>query len=561
MALRVTQSLLARGVRVARMSSAVSHTVSSSKKDERRNLTALSNGELLELIDAGKLRLHRLERELGDCARAVEVRREHLARTLVRDGRKADVSPVANLPTGAFDYKAFYTGIEGANCEAVIGYVPLPVGIVGPVIINGKSFQVPMATTEGALIASTNRGARAIAKSGGATAVILGNGMTRAPLVRCKSMAEAAKIKAWIETPQNAQALADAFNSTTSFGKLQRIGCRIAGRNLYVRFACHCGDAMGMNMVTKGSVAALALLTQSFPDIQVVSLSGNVCADKKPAAINWIEGRGRSVAAEAILTKEVVHDTLKTTVDEMISININKNFVGSAMAGAMGGFNAHAANVVAAIFLATGNDPAQVVESSNCITQMERDGENLHVSVTMPSIEVGTIGGGTVMAAQGACLDIIGCQGANRKVIGGNADSLARVVASTVLAGEISLCAALASGDLLKSHMELNRKPSTATTTTTTSAATTSSSGAAATLRAAPSHFGHPSSGGPASAAAMPQFSVVGPAPSFVAARAAGERARRSIQASPSSSHSASLFTAPASDNWYGDDGPRLPVP
>lgn len=528
------------------------------KKDEKRvsaNFSAMTNSEIADLVDAGKLRLHRLEKELGDCARAVDVRREHLRRALAKEGRSAEVSPVANLPSGPFDYKAYYTGIEGANCEAVIGYVPIPVGIVGPVVINGKSYQVPMATTEGALIASTNRGARAMAKCGGATASVLGNGMTRAPLVRCKSMAEAAKIKAWIETPQNAQALADAFNSTTNFGKLQRIGCRIAGRNLFIRFACHCGDAMGMNMVTKGSVAAMALLSQNFPGIEVVSLSGNVCADKKPAAINWIEGRGRSVAAETILTKEVVQETLKTTVDEMISVNINKNFVGSAMAGAMGGFNAHAANLVAAVFIATGNDPAQVVESSNCITIMERDGENLHVSVTMPSIEVGTIGGGTVMAAQGACLDIIGVQGANRKVIGGNADQLARVVATTVMAGEISLVAALASGDLLKSHMELNRKPS-ATTTTTTAASSS-------THKASASHVGHPSSGGPASASTMPQFSGVAASPSFVAARAAGERARRAIQSNPASVPTATFFTssAPSSDNWYGDDGPRLPVP
>ena len=138
-----------------------------------------------------------------------------------------------------------------------------------------------------------------------------------------------------------------------------------------------------------------------FPNATLVSLSGNVCSDKKPSAVNWINGRGRSVACEVIIPKAIVEKTLKTTVRNIIDLNINKNLVGSAMAGSLGGFNAHAANIVSAIFLATGNDSAQNVESSTCITLMEANGEDLHVSVTMPSVEVGTVGGGTTLLAQG----------------------------------------------------------------------------------------------------------------------------------------------------------------
>jgi hydroxymethylglutaryl-CoA reductase (NADPH) len=315
-----------------------------------------------------------------------------------------------------------------------------------------------MATTEGALIASTNRGCRAITLSGGARSVILSNGMTRAPLLRFPSLAEAAALKAWLATPENSGRIKEAFNSTTRFGKLQSVGARIAGRNIYIRFACNCGDAMGMNMVTKGAVAALQVICDEFPNAKLISLSGNVCSDKKPSAVNWIEGRGRSVACEVVIPKAIVEKTLKTTVKDIIDLNINKNLVGSAMSGSLGGFNAHASNIVSAVFLATGNDIAQNVESSTCITLMEAQGEDLHVSVTMPSVEVGTVGGGTTLPAQAACLDLIGCAGANKLVVGANADMLSRVVAGAVLAGELSLMAALASGDLLESHMKLNRR-------------------------------------------------------------------------------------------------------
>jgi len=145
----------------------------------------------------------------------------------------------------------------------------------------------------------------------------------------------------------------------------------MAGRTLYVRFATKTGDAMGMNMISKGTEAALARMQLEFPTMIVLALSGNYCTDKKPAAINWIEGRGKSIVAEAVIPGKIVESVLKTTVKGLVEVNIKKNLIGSAMAGSVGGFNAHAANILTAIFLACGQDPAQNVESSNCITLME----------------------------------------------------------------------------------------------------------------------------------------------------------------------------------------------
>ncbi|GKD41625.1 3-hydroxy-3-methylglutaryl-coenzyme A reductase-like protein [Tanacetum coccineum] len=216
---------------------------------------------------------------------------------------------------------------------------------------------------------------------------------------------------------------------------------------------------MGMNMVSKGVQNVLDYLQADFPDMDVIGISGNYCSDKKPAAVNWIEGRGKSVVCEAIIKEEVVKKVLKTTVASLVELNMLKNLTGSAMAGALGGFNAHASNIVSAVFLATGQDPAQNIESSHCITMMEamNDGKDLHVSVTMPSIEVGTVGGGTQLASQSACLNLLGVKGANKELAGSNARQLAKVVAATVLAGELSLMSAISAGQLVKSHMKYNR--------------------------------------------------------------------------------------------------------
>ncbi|SCU78344.1 LAME_0A04192g1_1 [Lachancea meyersii CBS 8951] len=413
-------------------------------------LKTMSNKEVASLVTGGKLPLYALEKQLGDTMRAVVVRRKALAQLA-----DAPVLESNRLPYKHYDYDR----VLGACCENVIGYMPLPVGVIGPMVIDGVSYHIPMATTEGCLVASAMRGCKAINAGGGATTVLTKDGMTRGPCVRFPTLTRAGACKIWIDSEEGQNKIKKAFNSTSRFARLQHCQTALAGDLLFIRFRTTTGDAMGMNMISKGVEHSLKLMVEEFgwDDMQIVSVSGNYCTDKKPAAINWIEGRGKSVVAEAIIPGDVVRKVLKSDVKALVELNIAKNLIGSAMAGSVGGFNAHAANLLTAVFLALGQDPAQNVESSNCITLMSEIDGNLRISVSMPCIEVGTIGGGTILEPQSAMLDLLGVRGPHPTSPGDNARQLAKIVACAVLAGELSLCAALAAGHLVQSHMIHNR--------------------------------------------------------------------------------------------------------
>ncbi|KAJ6478566.1 hydroxymethylglutaryl-CoA reductase [Mycena vitilis] len=419
-------------------------------------LRELIDEEVVALAQAGKIAGYALEKVLAPAQeplgleRAVRIRRALVSRASLTQTLEASL-----VPFERYDYAK----VLGACCENVVGYIPLPLGIAGPLTIDGVSFHIPMATAEGTLVASTSRGAKALNAGGGVTTVLTQDAMTRGPAIDFPSIVEAARAKAWIASPEGHGALKQAFESTSRFARLTSLKTAMAGRTLFVRFATATGDAMGMNMISKGTEKALEVMQGEFPEMVVLALSGNYCTDKKPAAMNWIEGRGKSVVAEAVIPGKVVKSVLKTTVDALCNLNTKKNLVGSAMAGSIGGFNAHAANILTAIFLATGQDPAQNVVSSNCMTLMEptNDGQDLLMTVSMPSIEVGTVGGGTVLGPQGAVLEMLGLRGAHPTRPGQNSQGLARVIAASVMAGELSLMSALAAGHLIRAHMVHNR--------------------------------------------------------------------------------------------------------
>ena len=329
----------------------------------------LTNAELIELGLRGTIPFYSFERELGDTVRAVVVRRAIASRT------SSTADRTALLEHSLLPYKHYdYDRVLGACCENVVGYMPIPVGLAGPLSVDGEEYYIPMATTEGVLVASTGRGAKAISQSGGAVTILTGDGMTRGPVVQFPSVRRAGTAKNWLDSEEGQKTLKKAFDSTSRFARLQTIKSAIAGTYLYIRFKTTTGDAMGMNMISKGVEHALTAMRNDcgFDDMNVIAVSGNFCTDKKPAAINWVDGRGKSVVAEAVIPADVVRKVLKCDMDALIHVNSAKNHIGSAMAGSIGGFNAHAANIVTAIFLATGQDPAQNVESSNCITVMTK---------------------------------------------------------------------------------------------------------------------------------------------------------------------------------------------
>ncbi|WP_407355999.1 hydroxymethylglutaryl-CoA reductase (NADPH) [Methanolobus sp. WCC5] len=402
--------------------------------------------ELLDGVLAGRISLHKLD-SMTDKRTAVMIRRFALEET------------------GGFDFdhiQNFSIDVEDAskrNIENMIGIIQVPLGIAGPLKVNGEfaegSFQLPLATTEGALVASVNRGCSVITRCGGANARIFRDLMTRAPVFRLENVIRAKEFTEWLQDPAVLSRMKEKASGTTRFGELVDVQAFVTGNTVHVRFSYDTKDAMGMNMVTIATDSVLGLIEDEFGAIPV-SISGNMCVDKKPAAINTILGRGKTVIADVTIPATLVEERLKCKPETMVDVNYRKNLLGSARAGSLG-YNAHAANIIAAMYIACGQDPAHVVEGSSTITTMEltRYGD-IYCSVTIPAMAVGTVGGGTNLGTQRDCLRLLGVSGSGTPP-GSNSKKLAEIIASAVLAGEISLVGAQAAGHLAKAHAQLGR--------------------------------------------------------------------------------------------------------
>jgi len=402
--------------------------------------------DIVKKLVSGELKLHQADENASTRKEAVDMRREAISR----------ITGVGLSNIGKFSYDPEVATKK--NIENAIGAVQIPLGIAGPITINGDyakgDFYLPLATTEGALVASVNRGCSVCRACGGVTTAVTQDEMTRAPVLKAKDLKEAKRLADAVKTPELFAEMRAIVGTTTRHGQLLRVDPYIVGRNVFLRMAFDTKDAMGMNMVTISSDAVMRALEKKF-DVKLVALSSNMCTDKKPAAINIIEGRGRTVVAEAIVPRKIVVEKLKATPEDMCDVNYRKNFLGSARAVSFG-FNAQVANVIAAMYIACGQDPAHVVEGSNAITSAEMNGEDLHFSVSFPSLPMGTVGGGTGLATQGECLSLLGVKGGGDPP-GSNARKLAEIVASAGLAGELSLLGALASQDLAKAHAKYGR--------------------------------------------------------------------------------------------------------
>lgn len=346
--------------------------------------------------------------------------------------------------------------VASRNCENMIGVAQVPMGIAGPLRMSHVSrityhdYYIPLATTEGALVASVNRGCRAITESGGAVVDSYRVGATRGPVFKVAGLAENDRLNAFLES--NFEKLTRLAKETSTHLTLKKYFSRGLGRYRYVRFIFDTQDAMGMNMATIAT-EALAGYIEKHTGAQCVSVAGNYDVDKKPSWLNVIEGRGIKAWAETTLSSSVLKEILKTTASAMYETWLAKCMIGSAMAGSMG-FNLHFANVVAALFLATGQDIAHVGEGSLGITTTEIVGKDLYMSVYLPDLMVGTVGGGTGLATQKEALSLLGVAGGND---GNNAMRFAEIIGAAVLAGELSLLASEAEGSLGRAHQKLAR--------------------------------------------------------------------------------------------------------
>lgn len=338
------------------------------------------------------------------------------------------------------------------NIENLIGAVEIPVGVAGPLRMNGihawGDFTIPLATHEAALVASIHRGAAAVTKSGGCTALLLNEGVSRSPGFVFRDLVETGKFLAWV-LPQE-DCLRKVAESTTSHGKVVEMRPTIEGNHVYLQFDYHTGDAAGQNMVTIATQAICDYIGNHSPVKPMeVYVEANLSGDKKASSQSFQHVRGKKVTCEVLLPEEVLRTSFRASALQMEDY-WRISAMGGALSGTIG-IQGHYANGLAALFIACGQDAACVAEASVGITRFEAKGKDLYATVTLPNLIVGTVGGGTGLPTQRSCLEILGLFG------DGKGRAFAELCAGVVLSGELSIIASLATGNFSRSHEVLAR--------------------------------------------------------------------------------------------------------
>ncbi len=361
-----------------------------------------------------------------------------------------------SIPTFKIHEDRFTKGIE-----MKIGGVVIPLGIGGPVIVHGHyakgSFYVPVATNEAALLAGLQRGFKTVNAAGGVQCIVKDNSMTRAPLFEASSIQEAQQICWQINcNPAVFELFREIVKEKALHTQLKSIKAYQLSNKIWLRISFSTGAAMGMNSVVKYTQAIVQLLLDDFPNLRLLSISGNLCTDKKVSHINILEGRGTAVESEVILQEFVLKEIFGNGVTgaKLEKLNHWKNYVGSALSGTLTGFNANAANTIAGIFAATGQDLAQLPESSTCFTHVEQTEQGIRFGVSLPNLELGVVGGGTSFGTAKECLELLQCaEASDASVL-----KLAEIIGASVLAQELNLLATLVNHfELADSHLLLAR--------------------------------------------------------------------------------------------------------
>jgi len=347
---------------------------------------------------------------------------------------------------------SFDPAVLPGNIENFLGVAQVPIGLAGPLRVNGEhadgDFYIPLATTEGTLVASYNRGMRLLTEAGGVRATVVVDRMQRAPVFILDDARAARDLAAWIREQHDA--IRSAAESTTSIGRLVEIEQYHVGPLLYLRFDYTTGDAAGQNMVGRATWAACEWIAANHPGRPRYVLSGAIDTDKKHSQLNVLRTRGKRVVAEAVIPADLLEQRMGVTPGQLFQMR-QISQAGGILAGSSN-YGAHAANGLAALFIATGQDAANIAESHTAITYSQLlDNGDYYWSITLPALIVATVGGGTGLPTQRECLELLGCAGP------GGVGKLAEICAAVVLAGEVSLASAVLAGDWVTSHERLGR--------------------------------------------------------------------------------------------------------